>query len=80
MLTQYKLKMPRAVYCGADVLSKITDIIRDTGANKVIILTDKGIKAAGLLVLVEDAVKASGADYTVLDGIEAEPTYMAVQG
>ena len=80
MLTQYQLKMPRAVYCGADVLSKITDIIRETGAKKVIILTDRGIRAAGLLALVEDAVRASGADYTVLDGIEAEPTYMAVQG
>ncbi|MGN0772510.1 MAG: iron-containing alcohol dehydrogenase [Candidatus Ventricola sp.] len=80
MLTQYQLKMPRAVYCGADVLSKITEIIRETGAKKVIILTDRGIEAAGLLGLVEEAVKASGAAYSVLDGIEAEPTYMAVQG
>lgn len=80
MLTQYQLKMPRAVYCGADVLSKITEIIHDTGAKKVILLTDRGIKAAGLLALVEDAVRASGADYAVMDGIEAEPTYMAVQG
>ena len=80
MLTQYQLKMPRAVYCGADVLSKITEIIRETGAKKLIILTDRGIRAAGLLYLVEDAVRASGAAYAVLDGIEAEPTYMAVQG
>lgn len=80
MLTQYQLKMPRAVYCGADVLSKITEIIRETGAKKLIILTDRGIRAAGLLSLVEDAVRASGAAYAVLDGIEAEPTYMAVQG
>lgn len=79
MLTQYQLKMPRAVYCGADLLSRITDILRETGAKKVIVLTDKGIEAAGLLALVEDAVSSSGAAYTVLDEIEAEPTYMAVQ-
>ena len=79
MLTKYSIKMPHAVYGGENAIDNITDIIRSLQAKKVALFTDKGIEATGLFALAEDVVKASGAAYYVLDELQPEPSYMAVQ-
>lgn len=79
MLTKYSIKMPHAVYGGENSMDNVTAIIKATGAKKVAMFTDKGIKGVGLFALPEEAVKASGADYYVLDDLPPEPSYMAVQ-
>ena len=79
MPASYSLKMPRAVYGGEKAMDNITAIIKNLGAKKVAVFTDKGIRGSGLLALPEAAVKASGAEYYVLNDLKPEPTYMAVQ-
>ncbi len=79
MQTKYSLKMPHAVYGGEDSMENITAIIKNTGASKVAMFTDKGIEATGLFAIAEDAVKAAEVEYYVLDDLPAEPSYMAVQ-
>lgn len=79
MLTKYNLKTPHAVYGGENAMDNITAIIKATGAKKVAMFTDKGIEGCGLFALPEEAVKASGVEYYVLDELQPEPTYMAVQ-
>ncbi len=79
MLKQYSLKLPHAVYGGENSMEQITEILKNNGARKVAMFTDKGIEQAGLFALPEAAVKASGADYYVLDDLPAEPSYEAVQ-
>lgn len=79
MLKQYSLKLPHAVYGGENSMEQITEILKNNGAKKVAMFTDKGIEQAGLFALPEAAVKASGADYYVLDDLPAEPSYEAVQ-
>ena len=79
MLTKYSIKMPHAVYGGENAMDNVTAIIKATGAKKVAMFTDKGIKGVGLFALPEEAVKASEAAYYVLDDLPPEPSYMAVQ-
>lgn len=79
MLTTYNLKMPHAVYGGSNAIEAITAILKSSGAKRVALFTDKGIKAAGLSALPEEAVRAAGADYFVFDELPPEPDYMAVQ-
>ena len=79
MLEKYNLKMPHAVYSGENAMDNVTEIIRQRGAKKVAIFTDKGIEAVGLFALPEAAVKASGAEYYVLDDLRPEPSYLEVQ-
>ena len=79
MLERYNLKMPHAVYSGENAMDNVTDIIRQRGAKKVALFTDKGIEACGLFALPEEAVRASGAEYYVLDDLRPEPSYMEVQ-
>ena len=61
MLTKYSIKMPHAVYGGENAMDNVTAIIKATGAKKVAMFTDKGIKGVGLFALPEEAVKASEA-------------------
>ncbi len=79
MLEKYNLKMPHAVYSGENAMDNVTEIIRQRGAKKVAIFTDKGIEAVGLFALPEAAVKASDAEYYVLDDLRPEPSYLEVQ-
>ncbi len=79
MLTQYNLKMPHAVYGGENAMDNVTTILKNAGAGRVAMFTDKGIQAAGLFSLPEEAVKASGVEYYVLNDLPPEPSYMAVQ-
>ena len=79
MLTKYNLKMPHAVYGGENSMDNIADIIRSTGAKKVALFTDPGLRKTGLFSICEDVVKATGVDYYVLDDLKPEPDYMTVQ-
>lgn len=79
MLTKYNIKMPRAVYGGEGAIENITNIIQANKCRRVAIFTDKGIENCGLSALPVEAVRASGADYYILDNLEPEPDYMAVQ-
>lgn len=79
MLTTYNLKMPHGVYGGENAMDNIAAIIKTTGAKKVAMFTDKGLRSLGLFDLPEAVVKASGVEYYVLDDLKPEPSYMAVQ-
>lgn len=79
MLTQYNIKMPHAVYGGENSMEMITEIIKENGSQKVAMFTDKGLEKLGLFDLPKAAVEAAGVDYFVLDDLQPEPSYMAVQ-
>ena len=79
MLTKYNLKMPHAVFSGEDALEKIQDIFAENGVKRLAVFSDKGIEGAGLLDLPMAEVKKTGVEYTILDDLPAEPTYMEAQ-
>ncbi len=74
MMTQYNLKLPKAVYSGEGALNFITTILNQAEAKKVAVFTDKGIRGAGLLDVPLEMVKAAGAESFILDELPAEPT------
>ena len=79
MLTKYNLKMPHAVFSGEDALEKIRDIFAENNVKRLAVFSDKGIEGAGLLDLPMAEVKKTGVEYTILDDLPAEPTYMEAQ-
>jgi len=79
MLKQYALKLPGKVFCGENALEKIKDILAVEGANHVAVITDKGIRAAGLTDLVLRQIESVGVPYTVFDEVPVEPTYAQAQ-
>jgi len=79
MLKQYALKLPGKVFCGENALEKIKDILAAEGAQHVAVITDKGIRAAGLTDLVLTQIESAGVRYTVFDEVPVEPTYQQAQ-
>ena len=76
MMDEFSLLLPRRVYAGFSSLSHIDGIIKETGASKVAIFTDKGIEKAGLVDVV---LKNILVEYRIFDDLPAEPTYMEAQ-
>jgi len=79
MLKQYALKLPGKVFCGENALEKIKDILAAEGTQHVAVVTDKGIRAAGLTDLVFAQLESASVRYTVFDDVPAEPTYQQAQ-
>ena len=72
MLTQYTLKMPHGVYSGRGALDHVKEIVGKC-ATKVAVFSDQGIIGAGLLEKPLSLIKEAGVEYSVLDGLPAEP-------
>ena len=77
MLTPFCLKMPGRVFGGRGSLNEIENIVREK--NRIAVFTDKGIESAGLLEVPLEMLRKAGCQYTVLDELPAEPTYMQAQ-
>lgn len=79
MLNKYELKMPHAVYSGEDSLGRIPEIFTQNNVKRLVIFTDKGIEAAGLLELPMANVRKTGVETVILDDLPAEPSYLEAQ-
>jgi len=72
-LTKYSLAMPRVIYSGENAIENIKIILKDH-YRKVVVFTDKGVRATGLLEMPLDMIRQSGTEYEILDDLPAEPT------
>ena len=75
----YQIRIPSCVYAGEGSVGKLKEIIQKEAAKSVLVFTDKGIVATGLLKLVTDELEELGVRYTVFDDLKAEPAYTDVE-
>lgn len=68
---------PRIVM-GPGSVKTIGEEIKSRGIKKVLIVTDKGVIAAGLMKPIEDSLNAARIKYGVFDGVEPDPRYEIV--
>ncbi|MGC9324342.1 MAG: iron-containing alcohol dehydrogenase [Desulfomonilia bacterium] len=68
---------PRIVM-GPGSVKTIGEEIKSRGIKKVLIVTDKGVIAAGLMKPIEESLKAARIKYGVFDGVEPDPRYEIV--
>jgi alcohol dehydrogenase len=57
------------IVAGHDALEKIPDLLADMGAKKPLIITDKGVAAAGLITIVSQALQGRVAASLVADNV-----------
>ncbi|RJX35386.1 MAG: iron-containing alcohol dehydrogenase [Desulfarculus sp.] len=69
---------PRIVM-GPGAVAAVGQEAKALGAGPVLIVTDPGIIAAGLLGPVEASLKAAGLGFRVFDGVEADPRFEVVE-
>ncbi len=70
----YSYFMPTQVECGHKVSEQTGEMVKKLGVNKVLIVTDKGVKAAGLLEGIEKSLHDVNLDYDIYDEVEPNPS------
>jgi alcohol dehydrogenase class IV len=70
----YKYFMPTRVECGNGLSQKTGEMIKELGATRVLVVTDKGVRAANLLEGIEKSLKAINLDYEIYDEVEPNPS------
>ena len=69
----FEFTLPTKIIYGCGVLKQLPEEIRAAGGTKILLITDTGITKAGITALITDLLYASGLEYTVYDGVEANP-------
>ncbi len=75
----YQIKIPSCMYAGEGSIEKICEIIAREQAKSILVFTDPGIRATGLLKLLTEQLDAAGVAYRVFDDLKAEPAYTDVE-
>jgi alcohol dehydrogenase class IV len=74
MVQQYELKMPKVIYGGEHAMAALSGILSENRATKVAILTDKGVRAGGLIDRPLEIVHQHGAEAVIFDDLSTEPS------
>lgn len=68
-----EFELPTKVVHGIGVVKELGQRIRELQMKKPLIVTDEGVKGAGLLEKVEKILKDEGISYAIYDGVVADP-------
>lgn len=72
-MSTYSLLNAGRIVAGPDSIEQIADIVKDYGASRVLIISDKGVARAGLIERPKALLEAAGIVVTILDDTPPEP-------
>ena len=75
----YQVKIPSCSYGGEGSIEKIKEIIAKEKFQKVVVFSDEGIKATGLLDILTKQLDETGVQYHVFTDCKPEPSYLQVE-
>ncbi len=75
----YRLYMPTRVECGVGFAKKTGEFVKEFVEKKVFIVTDKGVKGAGLLTGIEQSLEHAQIKYDLFDEVEPNPSAEVIQ-
>ena len=72
-MSTYTLLNAGRIIAGPGSIENIKDVVADSGASKVLIITDKGVAGAGLIAKPKALLDAAGIEVAVIDTTPPEP-------
>lgn len=75
----YQVKVPSCVFGGEGCIENVVSVIEREAAKKVIVFTDKGIRASGILDILTNLLDQAKVSYQVFDNLASEPSYQDVE-
>lgn len=72
-------RIPTSISFGRGVARTVATPLRQVGAKRVLLVTDKGVVAAGLVAPVEERLREAGFAYAIYDGVVPDPGVGEVQ-
>ncbi|MDP6775161.1 MAG: iron-containing alcohol dehydrogenase [Candidatus Latescibacteria bacterium] len=76
---QFSYYAPTRLVVGRGTLGEIPGLLADRPEKKALIITDAGLKEAGLIDTVTDVLETARIEYAVFDGVEANPPIRVVK-
>src|SRR5271169_61600 len=78
-MKSFTFQAPANILFEAGAVRKIADLVSQYGASRVLLVTDKGVRAAGLTKDAEAAMTSAGMSVTVFDDVVADPPSHVVE-
>ncbi|WP_242485228.1 iron-containing alcohol dehydrogenase [Peribacillus sp. TH27] len=78
-LMPFTYSMPTRVECGNGISGKTGELIKDLGVSSVLIVTDKGVRGAGLLQGIEKSLASANLYFEIYDEVEPNPSAQTIQ-
>lgn len=75
----FEFVLPTRIKYGEGIAAQAADVVKELGDKKPLIVTDKGLIAAGVVDKITAVLEAGSVDYTIFDGIEPNPRDTTVQ-
>jgi alcohol dehydrogenase len=77
--TTFEFSLPSGGYAfGPGTVRQVGDRARQIGARKIMLMTDRAVRGAGLVDAAEASLKAAGHTFDIWDGVSTEPTFDSV--
>ena len=72
-INDFEFVLPTRIIYGEGSIRKLPDEIRKMNNKKPLLVTDKGLIAAGIAAKITDVLEEAGIEYAVFDGIQPNP-------
>ena len=72
-MNPFEFTLPTKVIFGPGCVSQLAEEIQNVGGRKPLVITDPGIRKAGIDRIVTDLLDKAGVEYSLFDGVEANP-------
>ncbi len=72
-MNPFEFTLPTKVIFGPGCVSQVAEEIKKIGGRKPLLITDPGIRKAGIDRIVTDLLDEAGIEYEIFDGVEANP-------
>ena len=79
MKDDFTLWFNTTVHYGAGKVSELGSLLRSINASKILIVTDRGIVASGIVKKCTDAIMSEHIRFSLFDGVEPNPTTDSVE-
>ena len=78
-INNFEFVLPTKIIFGEGTIKQLPDAVRNMGHEKPLIVTDKGLIAAGLVSKITGVLDDAGIEYAIFDGIQPNPRDTTVQ-
>ena len=79
MVLPFAFNTTRAIRFGAGALGDLGSAVRTLAGGPILVVTDRGMVAAGIVARALEALKSGGLSATVFDAVESDPPEAVVQ-
>ena len=76
---RFEMTLRNRVLFGVGAIERLSEVVAAAGGSRVFIVTDPGVRAAGIVEPILEALRAAGLDTAIFDEIEPNPAAATVE-